>query len=202
MLWATKTANMFNFNNTSSPCELLVDRQGGNGVPWAPSCKLPWTGRSRHRWTPPSGLAKATLVRVTFVCNCSCRGWLRCASPLHAPVGDKTDYDEEENKENEDEDFNDGDDDGWWLVIVLVINISNQRPDIVLEDPLIVKLPQVHIYFQQCLPHLMIMIMITLDNDDHSPQVLSKSWGSCDLPTVLPGLARGGEASRASCGTE
>ena len=50
------------------------------------------------------------------------------------------------------------------MVIVLVMNISNQRPDIVLEDPLIIKLPQVHIYFQQCLPNLMFMIMITLDD--------------------------------------
>ena len=43
-----------------------------------------------------------------------------------------------------------------------VMMISNQRPDIVLEDPLIIKLPQVHINFQQCLPHLMITMTTSL----------------------------------------
>ena len=47
----------------------------------------------------------------------------------------------------------------------MVMNTSNQRPDIVFEGPLIIKLPQVHINFQQCLPHLII------DADDDSPDV-------------------------------
>ena len=44
----------------------------------------------------------------------------------------------------------------------MVMMISNQRPNIVLEDSLIIKLPQVHIYFQQRLPHLMIMMTTSL----------------------------------------
>ena len=71
-------------SNTSNLCGPWADKQKGNEIPWAPSGKLPWRGRSRRKWSLSSCLARARLGRETFLCSCSCRGWLHGSSPILA----------------------------------------------------------------------------------------------------------------------
>ena len=116
----------------------------------------------------------------------------------------------------------------WFLtyfgkIFKIKLIVSHQRPNVDLKDPLVIKLPQIYFYFQQCFPHLRIStwLLTTILQDDcrriksfftlvhchscevifESPPVLCWSWDSCDLPTGRPRWALGAEAGLSSCGT-
>ena len=61
----------------------------------------------------------------------------------------------------------------WFLtyfgkIFKTMLIVSHQRPNVVLKDPLVIKLPQIHFYFQQCFPHLRISkwLLTTILQDD------------------------------------
>ena len=62
----------------------------------------------------------------------------------------------------------------WFLTYIgkifkTKLIVSHQRPNVDLKDPLVIELPQIHFYFQQCFPHLRILkwlLTTTILHDD------------------------------------